>query len=255
MTRLGGDDVKKNMLDILYANSNRYNESHQVDDYLATAYHHRRIMLAIDLLNSELSDCFGNYRKNEIKILELASSTGTVGKIIQDMGYSIIVSDCEVEPLYAAKEKGLKAVKFDVTERFPFEDKAFHAVFAGELIEHIFNTDFLLSECHRVLIDGGILLLTTPNLATIQDRFKFVFGYSPRQINPLHEFYNLHIRPFTYRMLEEVLLNKKFEPRKLLSNYVCLKVGTKKLINSKILARFFPKIGGTLILSSKKVNS
>jgi SAM-dependent methyltransferase len=54
----------------------------------------------------------------------------------------------------------------------PFPDRAFDAVFAGELIEHLVDPRPGLAEFNRVLQGGGVLILTTPNrlrLANIVD--------------------------------------------------------------------------------------
>ncbi|MBV9495115.1 MAG: methyltransferase domain-containing protein [Acidobacteria bacterium] len=52
----------------------------------------------------------------------------------------------------------------DVTQGLPFRDARF--IFAEHFIEHIRYEDarVLLAECRRVLRDGGVLRLSTPNL-------------------------------------------------------------------------------------------
>jgi SAM-dependent methyltransferase len=45
----------------------------------------------------------------------------------------------------------------------PFRSECFHAVFAGELIEHLLDPRQGLAEFARVLVPGGVLILTTPN--------------------------------------------------------------------------------------------
>lgn len=49
-------------------------------------------------------------------------------------------------------------------EPFPYEDGRFDVVMCAEVIEHLtFCPSFMLSEIHRVLKPGGVLILTTPN--------------------------------------------------------------------------------------------
>jgi len=67
----------------------------------------------------------------------------------------------------------------------PFENNYFDFVFAGEIIEHLFDSRFFLKEVHRVLKINGYLILSTPNLARIDDRLKFLLGKTPRQIAPI----------------------------------------------------------------------
>ena len=42
-------------------------------------------------------------------------------------------------------------------------DASVDVFFAGECIEHVENTDAFLDEVHRVLVPGGLFILTTPN--------------------------------------------------------------------------------------------
>jgi SAM-dependent methyltransferase len=45
---------------------------------------------------------------------------------------------------------------------FPFEDGTFNSVLCNQVLEHVFNPDKFLLEINRVVIEGGILLLTVP---------------------------------------------------------------------------------------------
>jgi len=47
----------------------------------------------------------------------------------------------------------------------------FDLVFAGELIEHLYDTDYFFEEANKVLKAGGYLIITTPNLPTMAARF------------------------------------------------------------------------------------
>ncbi|MBO3810226.1 MAG: class I SAM-dependent methyltransferase [Candidatus Brockarchaeota archaeon] len=131
--------------------------------------------------------------------------------------YGIEISERGVE---IARKNGVKCFQLDVDmENFPFEDNFFDTVFAGELIEHLFDPDHFLEEVYRVLKAEGIFVLSTPNLASIHNRIALLFGYQPfpmgisarmnigRAYEPNSEHAKSldHIRVFTLRSLKELL--------------------------------------------------
>lgn len=82
--------------------------------------------------------------------------------------------------------------RFDVTvdlfdaerDRYPYEAGRFEAVLACELIEHLVRDPMhLLVECHRILEEGGHLILTTPNTASLTSVARVLHGYDNPQIS------------------------------------------------------------------------
>lgn len=241
-------------IQITRSNSLRYSNSCVVDEYLQNNYHRCRVEIALKLFSNGLNKANNSINQNKISVLELAASSGDISEKLMKMGYNVIASDIDDNVLLKAKEKGLKVINFDVMEPFPFDNDTFDGIFAGEIIEHIYDVGAFLSECNRILKKNGLIVLTTPNLATLQDRIKFLFGVSPRQIDPLHEYICLHIRPFTLSKLKEVLAKKGFKTQKVKSNFVSIRKRNKRIIDSRLFAILFPQIGGSLILAASKVN-
>lgn len=66
----------------------------------------------------------------------------------------------DLEPLY------LQTVYMDATKRLPFDEGMFDCVAAEHIIEHVPYEKALnmLSECRRVLKDGGVLRVSTPDI-------------------------------------------------------------------------------------------
>lgn len=64
-------------------------------------------------------------------------------------------------------------VRLDVNNGLPYLDKSVDYIFAEHFIEHISRSEALifLRECRRVLVHGGVIRLSTPNLDAIVDAF------------------------------------------------------------------------------------
>lgn len=107
----------------------------------------------------------------------------------------------------------------DVTVGLPFEDAAYECVIAGEIIEHVPNPDHLLREVRRVLVPGGILILSTPNMVSWANRVLVPLGVQPLGTETSSEValgrrhrilgqgnqVQGHLKVFTSRALTEIL--------------------------------------------------
>ena len=49
-----------------------------------------------------------------------------------------------------------------LNDGLPYRDRSFDAIFCGEVIDHIRDVHWVLSEFDRVLRDGGLLIITPP---------------------------------------------------------------------------------------------
>ncbi|MEM1577995.1 MAG: class I SAM-dependent methyltransferase [Candidatus Micrarchaeia archaeon] len=123
-----------------------------------------------------------------------------------------------------------------------FKDESVDFVIAGEIIEHIVDTDFFLSEIYRILKKGGKLLLTTPNLASWTNRMRLLLGRQPQYCeNRLRLGIDAgHVRCYTYSDLKKQLLEHnfkiiKFEGDLISAKFLPLKV---KMMLGKFLKTF-----------------
>ena len=53
---------------------------------------------------------------------------------------------------------------------FPFEDNTFDRLFHTEVLEHVYDSEFFLTECHRVLKPGGEMFCSVP----FQARYHYI---------------------------------------------------------------------------------
>jgi 2-polyprenyl-3-methyl-5-hydroxy-6-metoxy-1,4-benzoquinol methylase len=71
---------------------------------------------------------------------------------------------------------------------YPFGPDSFDAIFAGEVIEHLNNPDHFLEETHRILRRKGLLVITTPNLASWYNRIALLLGFEPYWLNNSYKY-------------------------------------------------------------------
>jgi SAM-dependent methyltransferase len=84
-------------------------------------------------------------------------------------------------------------------DELPVEDGAFDAVLATEVLEHVEDPLAVLGELHRVLAEGGRLLLTVPFVWELHEEPHDFFRYTPYGLRALLDragFEVLDLRPF-----------------------------------------------------------
>ena len=69
-------------------------------------------------------------------------------------------------------------------DRYPYDDGSFETVLACEIIEHLVRDPMhLFLECRRILEEGGRLIVTTPNIASLTSVARVLHGYDNPQIS------------------------------------------------------------------------
>jgi 2-polyprenyl-3-methyl-5-hydroxy-6-metoxy-1,4-benzoquinol methylase len=120
-------------------------------------------------------------------------------------GWSVKGVDVNPDAAQAAAQRGVEAGCCDLsTAPLPYASASQDLIFAGEVIEHIVDTDHFLSEAARCLKPGGHLLLTTPNLASFENRVRLLLGRYPRWLD--HRLTGCgHVRGYTPAVLKQQL--------------------------------------------------
>jgi ubiquinone/menaquinone biosynthesis C-methylase UbiE len=113
------------------------------------------------------------------KLLDVGSAWGFNVMALEGLGFDATGMDLVVDQFDVggriARENGIRfAVTGADAARLPFSDESFDVVTMVETLEHIYLDDrpAALSECSRVLRPGGAIVLSTPNYASLVERFK-----------------------------------------------------------------------------------
>jgi len=141
-------------------------------------------------------------------ILDIGCNDGELSKQFKKQGNTVI--GIEINPYLAekAKEKLDKVIIQDAEDSWQVLDNYFDIVVLSAVLEHVFDTDFLLEESYRVLKSDGHLIVAVPNIAVFGNRIKLLFGKPIDWIDT----YGEHIRAFTKPSLEALLKKHKFKP-------------------------------------------
>ncbi len=200
---------------------------------------------------------------NDIRIQKIAKLIGT-GKSVLDLGcfkgdISLLIKQKgnEVYGVEMSKtcvdicvQKGLPVKVCDIEhEEIPFDQK-FDCVLCGELIEHVIDTDGLLTKIYNALTDTGFLVVTTPNLASFGRRILLLAGLNPLTEVSYDEKAAGHLRYFVESSLKGLLEKNGFYVEEYTSDVINFDNAGRLSFTS--LASLFPELGATIIMKCKK---
>lgn len=73
----------------------------------------------------------------------------------------------------------------DLCERFPFEDGSVDTIVSFQVLEHLKDPVFFLSESHRILKKGGAILLTVPFMWHLHEQPYDFYRFTPNGLQHL----------------------------------------------------------------------
>ncbi len=171
----------KEVLEKSYRILEPFSEQYQID--------FKRFLFSLNLLVS------GRIIKNK-KILDIGGGIGIMAIALKNLGAQLTVADKfifpdEMKNCYTISnfdklkhiwdENSIKIIRVDVAkDKLPFDDGYFDVVICDATVEHLDESpESLFKGIHRILKNGGIFMVTTPNLANFLRRLRFLFGRSP----------------------------------------------------------------------------
>lgn len=159
------------------------------------------------------------------RMLDLGCGVGVMALAFKKLGGNVtgvdkfifpgaVANQYRIEDFKALKKiwdaAGITVLEHDILSRLPFDDGSFDVVTSDATVEHLLHSPKgLFVEVYRVLKSGGVFLVTTPNLANLLRRVRFLFGRSPMW--DLKDYFDReanftgHRREFTMGELKQML--------------------------------------------------
>ncbi len=176
-------------------------------------------------------------QKTKIRVFDLVGGKGRIAALLSDLGLECTVVDTLYEdkstlnvlgqpvvPLLMSylENKGISVIPQDFHQNgIPLPNEMAELVILSEVIEHLPNSPKpLLAEAWRILVPGGWLIVTTPNVASMSNRKRALLGQSCREDIDVYykmegysrgSVYRGHNREFTRSEVEYMLKQAKFD--------------------------------------------
>lgn len=127
----------------------------------------------------------------QAKVLDIGCGDGQkTSRFMERIGCREVIGiDGVADRLKAARRRGIKIIKANLENKWPFESSSFDIVVSNQVIEHITNIDGFIEEIYRVLKPNGYAVISTENLASWHNIFALVLGhqdFSHHIIKKLH---------------------------------------------------------------------
>ncbi|MFH1472001.1 MAG: methyltransferase domain-containing protein [Nanoarchaeota archaeon] len=140
----------------------------------------------------------------------------------------------------------------DLNKKIPLKNDSVDCVVAGEVLEHLYGTNFFLEEVHRVLKKDGEFILSIPNVVCFKNRIKVLFGKLPTYCADTDEWikladYSGHVKDFNLELIKRLLISKGFKIKVTTTNGIYVRF--KKVFPRSLTPTTF---GDGLIIKSVK---
>ncbi|NAZ12523.1 MAG: methyltransferase domain-containing protein [Desulfurococcales archaeon] len=145
------------------------------------------------------------YCRHGSTVFDLGAQPFIVSCAFKKMGFNVTAFDIDPEPYREIADAcGVSVVRCDLERDELGVDNADCVVFA-EILEHLhyYYVPLVLSKINKALKQGGVLILTIPNIASLFRRLRLLLGIQPQ--------YSFHVHEYTMKEVVALLREAGFE--------------------------------------------
>lgn len=203
-----------------------------------------------------VSECYAG----EARILDIGSGPGVLlTRFVEANAETSGVAVDLGSSLMTIRHPRITPVPFDLRGLFanaqlPLPDASFDLVMATEVLEHMMYPEMILAEAYRLLKPDGKLLITVPNVASLEKRASLLLGSGRDTLGIcgiVYEHANDHIRWFTFRALKHLLERTGFEVIQRRAADFPLKIN--RIGAGRILCAIIPSLAEKIIVKARKL--
>lgn len=157
-----------------------------------------------DHIEDQINDCLIGLDEN---ILDIGCGTGAFLHRLSDKSFKNLFG---LDIKAPTKINEIRFFDYDLdADVMPFENSYFKLIVCIEVLEHIENIGFLLKEISRVAADDCIILITTPNIHSIEARLRYLLLGKLKQFDEYSD--PTHIHPIAILPFERLLKRYSLE--------------------------------------------
>jgi 2-polyprenyl-3-methyl-5-hydroxy-6-metoxy-1,4-benzoquinol methylase len=198
-------------------------------------------------LHSDVFKMLNPYLRKDMHILDFGCGQGAFSQRLVDAGMKVDACDIDTDQIKANVNKKItldlnqRDLKNSITDKYDL-------IVALEIIEHLQNPWKYLSDCLELLNEGGIIVFSTPNIASFPSRLRF-FMRGTLIAFEKSDLAHGHITPLSYVQLENIfnfyqleILKKGYAGTIPLLHFFGL--STFSLLRNTFLPFFYPFMSG-----------
>lgn len=142
--------------------------------------------------------------KKDLKLLNIGSGSSQFDEVLDCLDIDVYNTDIVIKE----EDDHNKWCDLNLENPIPYEEK-FDIILAQEVIEHLENPWKLFRDLNSSLKENGYLIVSTPNVASLNSKLKFLISNHFAWFTP--KCLSYHINPLTYWEIELIAEKTGFE--------------------------------------------